>query len=204
MLDHIILGVPELDAGIDAFRAATGVTPVRGGRHPGRGTENALVALGDGTYLELIAPVPGEAPDSEFLTFLRQLARPTPVGWALRVKDAAAARERLSRDGYAVTAVNAGSRLTPSGEKLEWDTFELTQFQTPAAPFFIAWRDMSKHPSRSAPSGCTIARFDLADPAAATLSAALRHAGFDPTIAVAEKTAMALSLRCGDHAVTFE
>ncbi len=52
-VDHIILGAANLEAGMAAFEKATGVMPVRGGAHPGRGTQNALVSLGDATYLEL-------------------------------------------------------------------------------------------------------------------------------------------------------
>jgi len=33
-LDHILIGAANLDGGIRAFERATGVTPVRGGRHP--------------------------------------------------------------------------------------------------------------------------------------------------------------------------
>ena len=37
-VDHILIGAASLDDGIRAFESATGVTPVRGGRHPSRGT----------------------------------------------------------------------------------------------------------------------------------------------------------------------
>jgi hypothetical protein len=50
-IDHVILGIDDLDRGVKAFEAATGVKPVYGGKHPG-GTRNALVSLGDGIYLE--------------------------------------------------------------------------------------------------------------------------------------------------------
>ena len=46
-IDHVILGIDDLDRGVKAFEAATGVKPVYGGKHPG-GTHNALVSLGDG------------------------------------------------------------------------------------------------------------------------------------------------------------
>jgi len=64
-IDHIILGVADLDQGIETFEQLTGVRPVYGGRHP-VGTHNALVSLGGRTYLEIIAVQPGASPPSHF------------------------------------------------------------------------------------------------------------------------------------------
>ncbi|HEX6159876.1 MAG TPA: VOC family protein, partial [Thermoanaerobaculia bacterium] len=111
-LDHVIVGVSDLEQGIADFTAATGVVPVRGGQHPGRGTENALVSLGNGAYLELIAPR-REATDDPMAKFLRSLQRPTAIGWALQVKDAAAAHAYLGSRGFEVTPLRPGSRQTP-------------------------------------------------------------------------------------------
>ncbi|MFN8587172.1 MAG: VOC family protein [Candidatus Eisenbacteria bacterium] len=52
--DHALITVPSLaDACMDF--AASGFTVTAGGRHEGTPTENALVVLEDGTYLELLA-----------------------------------------------------------------------------------------------------------------------------------------------------
>ena len=39
-IDHILLGIDDLDRGVKAFEESTGVKPVYGGTHPG-GTHNA-------------------------------------------------------------------------------------------------------------------------------------------------------------------
>jgi hypothetical protein len=39
VLDHILLGCPDLDEGISFVKEHTGVTPVLGGVHPGRGED---------------------------------------------------------------------------------------------------------------------------------------------------------------------
>src|SRR5689334_1224334 len=87
-VDHVMLGVADLDAGVREFEERTGVAPRYGGEHPRLGTHNAIASLGDGTYVEIIAPRPGTA-TAPGLEALRTLGHPTPVGWAVAVANVA-------------------------------------------------------------------------------------------------------------------
>ena len=59
LLDHFILGCDDLDRGIDFVEKQTGVRAAFGGVHPGRGTRNALLSLGDENTWRLWRPIPG-------------------------------------------------------------------------------------------------------------------------------------------------
>src|SRR3989442_9442731 len=52
-IDHLVIVVPDLPSASKSYQAL-GFTVVPGGRHP-VGTHNALIAFGDGSYVELIA-----------------------------------------------------------------------------------------------------------------------------------------------------
>jgi catechol 2,3-dioxygenase-like lactoylglutathione lyase family enzyme len=56
-LDHLVLGVPDLEQGAAWFEEITGVRPAFGGRHA-TGTANYLVGLGGDRYLEIIGILP--------------------------------------------------------------------------------------------------------------------------------------------------
>lgn len=61
--DHLILAAATLEQGCDHVEAVLGTRPQPGGKHVAMGTHNALVSLGPGLYLEVIAIDPeGAAP----------------------------------------------------------------------------------------------------------------------------------------------
>jgi hypothetical protein len=199
-VDHVMLGIDDLDRGIEAFEQATGVKPVYGGRHPG-GTHNALVSLGDGTYLEIIALQNGVTAAGEYAG-LKQLRTLTPIGWAVSSKDSAELRERLGAAGLAVTEPVPGSRTTPAGATLSWQTFGLED-NFEEAPFFIVWSPHTPHPATTSPSGCKLQRWQVAGSHLKNLEQLRAALDLRIDIADAKATSMRLSLKCPQGAVTF-
>jgi hypothetical protein len=157
-LDHIILGVSDLDHGIDYIAKGIGVRPVLGGVHPGRGTRNALLALGGQRYLEVMAPDPKQPADSE-KRGLRKLTEPRILGWASHLGSAQAIADRLKQAGLAFNGPTPGSRKRPDGRVLNWKTIELKDDFSGLLPFFIEWAPGSPHPSSDAPQGVRLTRF---------------------------------------------
>jgi catechol 2,3-dioxygenase-like lactoylglutathione lyase family enzyme len=60
-LDHVVVGVRDLDAAVRTMADLLGREPSWRGAHPGSGTANALFRLSN-TYLELLSP-DGDSPD---------------------------------------------------------------------------------------------------------------------------------------------
>ena len=202
-IDHILIGVSDLEEGIRAFEQATGVAAVRGGRHPTRGTENALVSLGGGAYIEIIAPQHDAQPNM-MVTSLRALRAPALVGWAVHVVDANDAAARLEGAGFKASKPQPGSRVTPEGAKLEWSTFALEKPQSAVAPFFIQWGAKTTHPSLTSPGGCSLVSFQVRDPAGDDLSRVLEALGVKADVGKADPAHMHLDIRCGARKASFD
>lgn len=85
MIDHIIYAAPDLERAIGDVHDAYGVSPVPGGRHPGYGTHNALVGLGESMYLELVGiDLEQRDPTSKRLFELDETSAPRYVTWCAR------------------------------------------------------------------------------------------------------------------------
>jgi hypothetical protein len=145
-LDHVVLAVADLAAAADELETRHGLASVAGGYHPGWGTENRIVPLGD-TYLELIA-VANEA-EAAASPFGRWVAAGRdgggrPLGWAVRTDELDVVAERLGLEAH------AGSRRTGEGGELRWRYAGDEQAMAEACfPFFIEWADGTPFPGRA-------------------------------------------------------
>lgn len=174
MLDHLLLGSNDLDRGIAYVEEQTGVRAAAGGVHPGRGTRNAVLSLGDRRYLEIIAPDPGQdkVPDfaAPLVNLLKSASFPRLVGWAAHPGDLDALAQTLKESGITIDGPRAGSRQRPDGRLLKWKTLNLHDDHNGVLPFFIEWDPNSPHPSIDAPAGCRLEHFAIADPDAPGLA----------------------------------
>ncbi len=131
-VDHLLIATDDLDAAAAAI-GRLGLPVAAGGRHPGWGTANRIVPLGD-AYLELVAVVDRAAAAANVFGRWVAAAAPGPLGWAVRSDDLDATARRLGLD------VQAGSRAAADGRVLRWRTAGLERAAAePTLPFFIAW-----------------------------------------------------------------
>jgi hypothetical protein len=176
MFDHMILGVDDLDRGIAYMEERTSVRAVFGGVHPGRGTRNALLALGGQRYLEIIAPDPAQHVQSWFPQ-LPQMHEPRLLGWAVHTDDIAALAKKVRDAGFSIQGPADGSRARPDGKMLRWKSFRLEDDRGGLFPFFIEWSPDSLHPSVDAPAGCLLEHLFPVSPRQADLGAAYGRLG---------------------------
>jgi Glyoxalase-like domain len=110
MLDHLVLATPDLDRTVDDVERRFGVRASAGGQHRGMGTRNALLSLGERTYLEIVGPDATQPPPPMPRWFgIDTLQAPRLVTWAAHGTSLDALRERaahaaldqhqLARDG---------------------------------------------------------------------------------------------------------
>jgi hypothetical protein len=203
LLDHIILGCSDLDRGIELVQEKTGVRPAIGGVHPGRGTRNALLSLGERRYLEIIAPDPAQREIVHFPQ-IRQMTDPRLVGWAVHPPDIAAIAKQLRNNQVAFQGPDDGSRKRPDGRVLTWKTVNLTDDRHGLLPFFIEWGADSVHPSKDAPAGCRFEYFEIMSADPDELSLALKRIGLDLPVQRSDKARLhaLISGPKGDLALT--
>ncbi len=190
MFDHLLLGCSDLDQGIAYVEQHTGVRAAIGGVHLGRGTRNALLGLGKGRYLEIIAPDPAQpgTPTTrpELPAMLKRLTAPRLVDWAVRTLNIEASAERLRKFGVAFHGPTPGSRARPDGEMLHWQTLNLDNDRDGVLPFLIEWAGDTVHPSVDAVAGCELESFAVAGPDPSGLSAEFQHLGIDVPVEKSE------------------
>jgi hypothetical protein len=201
-VDHLILGTRDLDEGMRRFEERTGVRPIPGGEHPGRGTRNALASLGPGLYVEILAPQ-ADAPDTGMASELRKLTDLAPFGWAVFVPDMEAVRQRLGGAGFGLSEIKPGSRARPDGSLLEWKTFEIEKPAIAGVPFFIRWGDGVTHPSQGSPGGCRLERLRAVSPDVSELRRALAALPLEVAAGSGPKAALEVTLQCPKGKVHF-
>lgn len=199
-IDHLVIGAATLGEGADFVEALLGVRPGPGGVHEGAGTHNLLLGLGEGCYLEVIAPDPAQ-PDPALPrlfglddpALLRRLsARPGPIAWVARTSGLEALASRLGPAGL-------GNPRRMSRGNLSWllaSPPEGAGFDG-LLPTLIDWG--SGGPPTGLPdSGCRLVALEGEHPEAEALSAALRNRGLDAVLQPRRAAAARLLLRLRD------
>ncbi len=196
-VDHIIYGAPSLETGVESVEGLLGVRAAMGGKHVGLGTHNALLSLGDGAYLEIIAPDPEQTAPSRPLPFgLDVPGKPRLVTWAIKAPDIEARAERAKAAGVDLGPVLRMSRERPDGLRLEWAlTYREGMLGDGLAPFLIAW-EPGPHPSETSPGGCRLVSLRGEHPEPERIAGMLSKLGVDLPVWPGAAPRLIASIEC--------
>jgi hypothetical protein len=194
-VDHLVYATPDLALGIARAEEELGVTATPGGQHPGRGTRNALIALGPATYLEIIGPDPDQPKPAKPRPFgIDTLKAPALVAWAAKGDGLERLAQDARRHGIVLGPVIPGSRQRPDGVVLAW------RYTDPAVvvadgivPFFIDW-GATPHPSRGAAQGARLIGLRAEHPDAARVQKMLVQLGLHVPVRRAPKVALVATI----------
>ncbi len=175
-LDHLVVAALSLEEGAEYIRHALGVDAQEGGVHVGMGSHNALLRLGETTYLEVIAINPEEGePDRPRLFGLDGFdAAPRLITWVARTDDVHAAVRR--------SAIPFGAIIPMKRGALEWSITIPEDGSMPLdgiAPTLIQWQCASHPAGRLDDVDCRLVGLEGFHPEAAQLDAVLRAIGFE-------------------------
>ena len=190
-VDHLIYATRDLDRGMEEIERLTGIAPALGGRHPGRGTRNALVSLGADVYLEIIAPDPDQPPPpGGRWVGVDRVNTSRLTTWAAKSHDLEEFWRRAAEQGVQLGEIQSGSRQRADGVTLAW---RLTDPEPLVAdgvvPFFIDWGS-SPHPARSAAQGASLVSFHVEHDDATGVQRMLRALGLDVAVVPANRAAL--------------
>lgn len=195
-VDHLVYAAPSVEAGVERLERLLGVRATPGGQHLGRGTRNALLALGPDSYLEIIAPDPDQPRPAEPRWFgIDGLQEPRLVTWAAK----GTSLDRLAKDaaerGVTLGAVTSGSRYQADGVLLTWlYTDPRTVVAGGVVPFFIDW-GRTQHPSRSAARGAALLDLRAEHPEPEHVQQMLSRVGLDLQVRKGPRAAVIASIR---------
>ena len=194
-VDHLVVTRSDLQVGIDELEQRTGVRPSAGGRHQDWGSHNALLSLGESTYLEVIAPDPSSTipPDSRPAVF----TRPGPGainGWVAKCDDIERALATAHEAGFPLGPARHGRRERADGSTLHWTlTDPSARHFDGLLPILIDW-GTSPHPGESAAAGCRLVNLELRHPRAGILSAVLDRLGLPVKVAPGDDPAITATI----------
>ena len=189
LIDHLVYAAPDLAVGVAGLEERLGVRSRAGGRHLGLGTHNALLGLGPRTYLEILAPDPGQPAPSEPLPFGADgVTEARLVGWALGCDDIDGAVARARDRGYDPGDVLDMHRVLASGAMLRWRLTSNALTGGPV-PFLISWGD-TEHPAGASAVGLALESFHLEHPDPSALLPRLAALGVDVEVRQAATPAL--------------
>lgn len=165
-IDHIVYSVLDLEAAIDDIENQLGVRPSIGGRHLNKGTKNALLNLGKGCYLEILAI---DEENTEVKTprwmGIDLIKKACITRWALKSNEILKDQRILRGYKTELGEIFEGERLTTNDSILKWKmTLPQAHPRVELAPFMVDWSDSKAHPTTNLKEECSLEQINFKAP----------------------------------------
>jgi Glyoxalase-like domain len=196
-IDHLVYATPDLDRSVEEIERLLGVRATPGGQHPGRGTRNALVALGPTSYLEIIAVDPEQPRPKDPRAFgIDELKVSRLVAWSIKGENLEQLRKEAISKGVLLGEVKIGRRRRTDGVELAW---QVTDYSVTVAdgivPFFIDWGS-SPHPADSAVQGASLIDLSAEHPDPGNVRQLLTRLAVDLKVARGSSPTLIATIDC--------
>jgi hypothetical protein len=186
-IDHIIWACQELGSGIEKLETMTGARAEAGGKHPGLGTHNALIHIGNRSYLEIVAPDPDQG-GGPWSRSLQAMTGPGLLHWAVARPKLGDYRNGLPGLIGGGNEIMQASRQHPTLGPLRWQLLLLANHEFGClVPFLIDWRD-SAHPAELLEPVCTLTEVRITTPRLPELLKIASWLRLDAEFAVGEES----------------
>lgn len=178
VLDHLTVVAPTLEAGATFIRKALGIELQQGGSHPRMGTHNLLLALGDSTFLEVIAVDPAAPSPTRPRWFdLDTMSPDSPprlAAWVVRTNDIGASASCCAAEFGCIEPKTRGA--------ISWLITIPANGGLPlggAVPALIQWQ-VETHPAKAlASSGCSLVALEVFHPEPSHVISVLQCIGLE-------------------------
>lgn len=149
-IDHIVYSVLDLEEGVRHISETLGCSVMMGGQHLDQGTHNALLNLGDGAYLEIIAADPtNHKVGRKHWMGLDHIEENCTTRFALKSENIDQDLLKLKPLKSNLSTVFDGSRMRPDGSTLTWRmSLPHHSPRIEELPFFVEWQG-DIHPTQS-------------------------------------------------------
>jgi Glyoxalase-like domain len=193
-LDHLTVAALSLEQGVAHVHRSLGVVAPPGGSHPLMATHNHLMKLGDGVFLEIIAPDHNATPQRTRWFGLDDPAMraslamsPRLISWVARVPDLTRALREID--------THLGEAVSLARGSLSWLMSVRRDGSMPfdgAFPTLIEWPAGPHASEHMADLGCELGRLSIEHPEGERLSRLLDPIIADERVVVSSGAAMGI------------
>jgi hypothetical protein len=199
IIDHLVYSVPDLDKAMDDLENLLGIRPIFGGHHTTKGTKNALLNLGEGCYLEILA-VDDQNKDIQPPRWMGidLIEKPKMTRWCLKSNnlenDAKVIKAHLNTMGE----ISGGQREIGDGKLLKWEMIlPLAAPEVELIPFMVNWGNSTAHPTDGLEAKCQLLKLELTHPSPDSLITLFKNLSLSPfKIEKGEEVKILAHLRC--------